>query len=78
MIIEELKINKKILSISLGIDHVTLYRWLNGSRAISFDNLDKIALKLNMKPLYLINHKPKISTKTKIYIEGKNSKISIY
>jgi len=29
MIIEELKINKKILSISLGIDHVTLYRWLN-------------------------------------------------
>ena len=49
-----------------------------GLRAISFDNLDKISLKLNMKPLYLINHKPKISTKTKIYIEGKNSKISIY
>ena len=26
IIIEELKINKKILSISLGIDYVTLYR----------------------------------------------------
>ena len=77
MIIEELKINKKILSISLGID-LTLYRWLNGSRAISFDYLDKISLKLNMKPLDLINPKLKISTKTKIYIEGKNSKISVY
>jgi len=78
MIIEELKINKRILSISLGIDHVTLYRWLNGSRAISFDYLDKISLKLNMKPLDLINPKLKISTKTKIYIQGKNSKISVY
>ena len=79
MIIEELKINKRILSISLGIDHVTLYRWLNGSRAISFDYLDKISLKLNMKPLLdLINPKLKISTKTKIYIEGKDSKISVY
>ena len=28
MIIEELKINKRILSISLGVDYVTLYRWL--------------------------------------------------
>ena len=51
MIIEELKIKKRILSISLGIDYVTLYRWLNGSRAISFDYLDKISLKLNMKPI---------------------------
>jgi len=72
MIIEELKINKRILSISLGINYVTLYRWLNGSRAISFDYLDKIFLKLNMKPLDLIN------CKLKIYIEGKNSKISVY
>jgi DNA-binding Xre family transcriptional regulator len=78
IIIEELKINKKILSISLGIDYVTLYRWFNGSREISFDYLDKIALKLNMKPLDLINPKLKVSTKTKIYIEGKNSKISVY
>jgi DNA-binding Xre family transcriptional regulator len=78
IIIEELKINKNILSISLGIDYVTLYRWLNGSRAISFDYLDKITLKLNMKPLDLINPKLKVSTKTKIYIEGKNLKISVY
>jgi len=78
MIIEELKVNKRILSISLGIDCVTFYRWLNRSRAISFDCLDKIFLKLNMKPLDPINSKLKILTKTKIYIEGKNSKISVY
>ena len=39
----------------------------------------KILVKnLNIKPLDLINPKLKISTKTKIYIEGKNSKISVY
>ena len=76
-IFEAYRIDKRDFCISLGVDYVTIYRWLNRSRTISFDYLDKIALKLNMKVCDLVNPKLKIRIKANIFIPSKNVKITV-